>query len=520
MAMDCWKILEIDETLDEREIKRAYTRLIKKNNPEDNPEGFQTLRDAFEQAKKIAKWKNDCEERDSFEPANSHHLDRQPLYDESPELAPIKIPEPIAISPQEEARGVVKEIESILLRSEKAAILELKSILNTEIAEALDFRYFLEGEMLCMLAAKTSLYEGFMRFAAKEFSWPNEISASNINVDTPFGKDAEYSHAWRVIGEKVRIAELRLDLINKIRIRTNISKDVDKLLLALFGEFNRDLLSELSENEYSLRDLLFVMNYIYTREDAYVVSEEIMEWLKQNLGERYRSVYIKPAVNTKKSGNVSGNGIWVVFFLLFLVAKFAMLVTNDDSNKYSPPKPSPAHTQTLVPPPKMSLNPPKKSENNYGNELPKPGSYSGDISEEDEIEKVVFTTQADREITVLKVVSTANRNSLPLYFQDLHSKNMDYQKVLLQKDNDDFELIGYVQNGKTIYADRFVRFKPSTMTSVVDSKGNTYYGNLVGGIRQGNIRVVTRDGRVSYENFSDDVSTKDTHIIRLDNSSL
>ena len=48
--MDCWKILELSPTSDAREIKRAYARLAKKYHPEDAPEEFRALHDAYEQA--------------------------------------------------------------------------------------------------------------------------------------------------------------------------------------------------------------------------------------------------------------------------------------------------------------------------------------------------------------------------------------------------------------------------------------------------------------------------------------
>ena len=52
--MNPWRILKITETTDTDEIRMAYMQQLSHNNPEDNLEGFQNLRSAYEEALRIA----------------------------------------------------------------------------------------------------------------------------------------------------------------------------------------------------------------------------------------------------------------------------------------------------------------------------------------------------------------------------------------------------------------------------------------------------------------------------------
>jgi hypothetical protein len=48
--MKCWSLLELSQTDDKKEVKRAYAKKLKLIDSQTNPEAFQQLREAYEQA--------------------------------------------------------------------------------------------------------------------------------------------------------------------------------------------------------------------------------------------------------------------------------------------------------------------------------------------------------------------------------------------------------------------------------------------------------------------------------------
>lgn len=59
--MTAWEVLGIEETGDERAIKRAYAKRLKVTRPDDDAHGFQLLRDAYEFALRMAAYLRDQE---------------------------------------------------------------------------------------------------------------------------------------------------------------------------------------------------------------------------------------------------------------------------------------------------------------------------------------------------------------------------------------------------------------------------------------------------------------------------
>lgn len=62
LLVSIWRLLGIESTTDVRAIKRAYAGKLKQTHPEDDPEEYQRLREAYDRAIKVAKWSMQPEE--------------------------------------------------------------------------------------------------------------------------------------------------------------------------------------------------------------------------------------------------------------------------------------------------------------------------------------------------------------------------------------------------------------------------------------------------------------------------
>jgi len=54
--MNPWKTLNIDPTDDKKVIKKAYACLIKQFKPDEHPEKFQEIQEAYQYALQTLKW--------------------------------------------------------------------------------------------------------------------------------------------------------------------------------------------------------------------------------------------------------------------------------------------------------------------------------------------------------------------------------------------------------------------------------------------------------------------------------
>ena len=110
--MNAWEILGIEPTSDKKTIKRAYAKLLKQYHPEENPEEFKQIQEAYQQ----------CLHPDQDIESVSY---KQEERTENMEIEPISIREENEIVPPP-----VPKVETLFVKNEKDVVV-YQDILNS-----------------------------------------------------------------------------------------------------------------------------------------------------------------------------------------------------------------------------------------------------------------------------------------------------------------------------------------------------------------------------------------------------
>jgi hypothetical protein len=86
--MNIWTILGIRATANERDIKRAYANQLKTTRPEDDPQGFQDLREAYETALRMARYAGEVDVEEEQEPETETEPVYTAFYEWDPDTGP------------------------------------------------------------------------------------------------------------------------------------------------------------------------------------------------------------------------------------------------------------------------------------------------------------------------------------------------------------------------------------------------------------------------------------------------
>lgn len=149
--MGIWSVLGIEPTQDITAIKRAYARQLKSTRPDQDPEAYQHLREAFESARRGDHFWN-------ISDAVTYSFPLPSLTDD-------------AVIRQTQVRFLVSDTVSLLLENEQAGLDLLKVCLSEELLQNLQLREIFSQQLAWDLAEREGLTASVLAKVAVLMQW-------------------------------------------------------------------------------------------------------------------------------------------------------------------------------------------------------------------------------------------------------------------------------------------------------------------------------------------------------------
>lgn len=160
--MNPWAVLGLKPGADRNAIRRAYARLLKSTNPEDDPEGFMRLREAHDAALNQLQWRQQWPDEDEAEPV-------------PPEIAPNPTPE------SADDRQFAGEQDDLLARQEALVIAiqagpegqraAFDALLAAPALDSVAARASVENWLAGLIAASLPASDPLVVVAIHQFGW-------------------------------------------------------------------------------------------------------------------------------------------------------------------------------------------------------------------------------------------------------------------------------------------------------------------------------------------------------------
>lgn len=184
--MSIWNTLAIAPTSDVKAIKKAYAKVVKNHKPEQDPEGYQRVREAFDHALKWAKQNTSeiPEERQETisidPPVEPVELPPEPVVEDKPATVLFEIPpEQVSQQPPQPSLAqvvdkAVGEMDRILHEDSYVHAIEyVKSLLVSDDFIAVDARILLEEKLFAWASRWNEQFVPFhlFSFLVETFDW-------------------------------------------------------------------------------------------------------------------------------------------------------------------------------------------------------------------------------------------------------------------------------------------------------------------------------------------------------------
>jgi hypothetical protein len=236
--MDIWRELSIAPTSDARAVRRAYARRLKEVHPEDDPEGFERLRRAYELAMRWAEQARAREEAD--EPLGQDEervgedeqaTDARSGSEADAEVASVAHPEPPLLEPRESPRGVdlARSVwDALRHEGEQSALARWRVVRALPELAQLDVATELEAAMLSYFRSAHEVPTALLSACDAHYRWQDQVRVTIA---------AKYSDVEHVIG-RLRGAHLKAWLAQLAAQPTHprLQRAAAKLLVAPYDE--------------------------------------------------------------------------------------------------------------------------------------------------------------------------------------------------------------------------------------------------------------------------------------------
>jgi hypothetical protein len=369
--MQCWEILNIQPTTDVKAIRSAYAKLLRDNNPEDKPEAYQQIREAYDEALDYARYADEDEryetppniefsqpvftEQDISPQANTGSLDKTETNN-IPD--PWSVPKP-ELSPEQEMDRIMELYHEGM---ENEALQDFRSLLGENRFFSIDAKMALEHIVIDAFFASPVIPPALVQQANTYFGWNGGESVSY----SQFNSGPMHYHLMTILeGAKIGDPYYLLKEIVFERFKDHspnqqwhhwryiapvLFKPVDEKLM---DNINRPPLTRKFFNEF----LEFAEDYC---DDLPLppLHDSVLQWWRQNASTRtqrkqYNTVKYNPVqysaqtdeTNTagehyekyrpteyEEEKKSSGYGYFGIWFLILLVIKGIVLSVSGNSS--------------------------------------------------------------------------------------------------------------------------------------------------------------------------------------------